>query len=796
MELHTAARMKPPSGSDTATNYLARLPLDERNRLLLWNQANEVADDAIEPASVLRDALKSRIKIPPRAPSIERSSMAPENWPPSAFDKPCVNKKQPHHNGWTSARWRRLALIALAGGQTVVATHYMCEVLPYHGGQTLEVLLLVLFSLLFLWVSAGFWTALMGFVQLLKKRNHHFVSVRESNQIDIAPETRTAIVMPICNEDVARVFAGLEATYRSLAESGELEKFDFYILSDSNDADCRVAEIAAWTRTCATLNGFGRIYYRWRRHHIKRKSGNVADFCRRWGARYEYMVVLDADSVMSGTCLTTLVRLMEANPGSGIIQTAPCTAGRDTLYARIQQFSSRVYGPLFVAGLHFWQLGESHYWGHNAIIRIAPFIRHCGLGRLPGKGALSGEILSHDFVEAALMRRAGWSVWIAYDLPGSYEESPTNLVEDLKRDRRWCYGNLMNFRLFPQPSFHPVHRAVFVTGAFSYLSAPLWFLFLIVSTALLATHVLVEPEYFPAPNQLFPIWPEWNPQRAVTLFSATAALLFAPRLLSYCLIARHDSALYGGCIALALSMLFETLISSLMAPIRMVFHSQFVSAALFGRSIGWKSPLRANAETDWREAVNWHGWHMLLGLGWGVIIYWLNPTLVWWWFPIVGALGLSIPISVYCSRLRAGVFMRRMKLLLIPEEAVIPRELGWTRDRLHSMPPLPDFVQAVVDPWCNIVVCSGAKRRQSPGAAYVNKRASLIDLALTTKPSALRIVDKTFLLNDPDALRDMHIKLWAAPEAYPLWHAAQTKRHGTSPTEASGWKSTGFVVCA
>ncbi len=188
---------------------------------------------------------------------------------------------------------------------------------------------------------------------------------------------------------------------------------------------------------------------------MKRKSGNIDDFCRRWGSQYSYMVVLDADSVMTGDCLCGLVRLMEANPNAGIIQSSPKASGMDTLYARCQQFATRVYGPLFTAGLHFWQLGESHYWGHNAIIRVKPFIEHCALAPLPGEGSFAGSILSHDFVEAALMRRAGWGVWIAYDLPGSYEELPPNLLDELKRDRRWCHGNLMNFRLFPGEGYAP-----------------------------------------------------------------------------------------------------------------------------------------------------------------------------------------------------------------------------------------------------------------------------------------------------------------------------------------------------
>src|SRR5256885_10188355 len=226
------------------------------------------------------------------------------------------------------------------------------------------------------------------------------------------------------------------------------------------------------------------------------------------------MIVLDADSVMSGECLTTLVRLIEATPGAAIIQTAPRAAGRETMYARVQQFATRVYGPLFTAGLHFWQLGESHYWGHNAIIRVAPFMRYCALRRLPGRGSLSGEILSHDFVEAALMRRAGWAVWIVYDLRGSYEEMPPNLVDELKRDRRWCQGNLMNFRLFMMKGLHIAHRAVFMSGVMAYLSALIWFMFLILSTTLLAVPTLSEPISFWQPFQLFPRLPGLSPQTA------------------------------------------------------------------------------------------------------------------------------------------------------------------------------------------------------------------------------------------------------------------------------------------
>ncbi len=316
---------------------------------------------------------------------------------------------------------------------------------------------------------------------------------------------------------------------------------------------------------------------------------------------------------------------------------------------------------MFTAGLHYWQLGESHYWGHNAIIRIAPFIRYCALERIPGKGALSGEILSHDFVEAALMRRAGWGVWIAYDLAGSYEEMPPNLIDELKRDRRWCQGNLMNVRLLLTRGLHPAHRVVFMTGVMAYLSAPLWFLFLLLSTAQLAVHALIEPQYFLEPYQLFPRWPEWRPEWAVALVAGTATLLFLPKLLSVLLIGPQRAVRYGGQSKLVLSVLAEILASSLLAPIRMLFHTRFVAMALMGIPVRWKSPPREDAQTSWGEAVRRHGLHTAVGVAWAAGVYALNPSFLWWLAPVAGALILSIPLSVYTSRATLGERARRTR---------------------------------------------------------------------------------------------------------------------------------------
>jgi membrane glycosyltransferase len=656
----------------------------------------------------------------------------------------------------------------------------MMRVLPYKGTQPLEIAILVLFAILFGWISAGFWTAMAGLMQLLIGGDRYGIS-RTADGTPIDDKARTAIIMPICNENVARVFAGLRATYDSLSRTGELQHFDFFVLSDSNEPDTRTAEIEAWLQMCRAVDGFGRVFYRLRQHRIKRKSGNVADFCRRWGRNYRYMVVLDADSVMSGACLTKLVRLMEANPGAGIIQTAPRASGRESLFARIQQFATGIYGRLFTAGLHFWQLGESHYWGHNAIIRVAPFIRHCALGRLPGRGALSGEILSHDFVEAALMRRAGWAVWIAYDLPGSFEEMPPNLVDELKRDRRWCQGNLMNSRLLLMAGLHPTHRAVFMTGVMAYLSAPLWFVSLLLSTALLAVHTLAVPQYFVQPYQLFPLWPEWRPERAIALLSTTAVLLFLPKILSALLIVAKGAKHFGGAPRLMLSMLGELAFSVLLAPIRMLFHAQFVVAALIGRTVQWKSPPREDAETAWSEALRRHGWHTLLGVVWAGGVYWLNPSFLWWLLPVVGALMLSIPLSVYSSRASLGRRLRQARFFLIPEETWPPREIRCLQRNIKRAATSPGFIEAVTDPVLNAVACASGIAHFRQSDAIRDERRRLADHALVNGPDALTDREKLTLLSDPLALSQLHFQVWVSTDAAPRWLQACGPRGSAQP---------------
>jgi membrane glycosyltransferase len=427
---------------------------------------------------------------------------------------------------------------------------------------------------------------------------------------------------------------------------------------------------------------------------------------------------------------------------------------------------------MFAAGLHFWQLGDGQYWGHNTIIRVAPFMQHCALPKLPGKPPLGGEILSHDFVEAALMGRAGWSLWLAYDLEGSYEEVPSTLLEEMKRDRRWCQGNLQHLRLLFTEGLFGAHRALFVNGVLSYVSALLWFTFLALSTAEAVIDKMYPPDYFPHGPSLFPEWPIWRPDWALALLAVTGLILFLPKVLSIALIVfkSRTARWYGGAFRLTLSVLIEILFSSLLAPIRMVFHSRFVVQNLLGRTVIWRSQEREDAETSWREAIRQHGFDSLFASAWGLGLFWLNPDYFWWVTPIIFALILSVPFSVYSSSVALGDRTRRLGLFLIPEESDPPPELrdltANQRAAEQAAAALPvlerdGLVRAAADPSINALhrAALGRARRLRPTIAA--ERQDLLARALESGPTALAPRYRRVLLCDPVMVDRLHAAVWA-----------------------------------
>jgi membrane glycosyltransferase len=671
---------------------------------------------------------------------------------------------------------RRVTFFSSIFVLTSLATWFLADLLWRGGLDGIEIALLVLFVVLFAHIATGFCMALIGFFIV----NRGGDPCRIVNTVDWAagdpPLAGTAVILPVANEDVSRIFEGLRVIYRSLQEARQLEHFDFFILSDSTQPNQWIQEEVAWVELCKQIGGFGRIFYRKRRQAINRKSGNVADFLRRWGRNYRYMVVLDADSLMTGRTLVRLVALMEKNPGVGIIQTAPRIVNGVTLYARLQQFANRLYSPLFLAGLNYWQQHDGNYWGHNAVIRVQPFMSHCCLPDLPGREPFGGRILSHDFVEAALIRKGGWQVWLAADLEGSYEEGPPTLIDSAKRDRRWCQGNLQHSWLLFARGFRPVNRLHLFLGILGYVASPLWLLFLLLSSI----HVIgavAQGGFTTLPEAYTSVFgytievPE-----AFTLFVFTMLLLFLPKALSVVatLRDRELTAALGGPPRLVGSALLETAASALAAPIHMLFNSKFVIFPLLGQGVSWITQRRGQDEdgTDWREAILTHAGHTAIGLVWGVSVFILVPPFFWWLSPVLAGLVFSIPLSIFLSKVSFGRGALRLGLFLTPEESRPSYELRRLRQNLaecyqHLRPlePLRDdygLLQAVLDPYVNAVHVSLLRQRR-PSEESREYFLHLRQRLLAGGPTELAPKEKMALLLDADSLIWLHRELWRLP---------------------------------
>ncbi len=676
-----------------------------------------------------------------------------------------------HRPEWRWAAWRRRALMAaLVIGQTLYATSFMLGAIPGQGVDALVLALVTVFAILFAWISTGFWMAAFGFFHRCLGGDP-WSPLRRHPPDELAGTAlaRTAVVMPICHEPVDRCMRGMRAVYRSLAQSGHLSHFEFFLLSDSRDPDVWLEEQAAWYALCEELGDHGRIHYRRRSVHLRHKSGNIADFLRRWGRRFRYMVVLDADSIMDGATLTRMVQLMQREPRLGILQSAPriCRAG--SAFARIQQFSSSVYGGLFTAGLASVQLGDAVYWGHNAIIRVAPFMRHCGLPQLRGPGAFGGPIMSHDFVEAACLRRAGYEVWLEPRLGASYEESPPTLLDELARDRRWAKGNLQHLWFLLCARRVPIaQRLALFNGVLSYTSSPLWMLFLALTTINVARFTLWPINYFPQGHRLFPLWPVWHPQWALELTCTTAFLLLMPKILAFVDIAagRQARRLHGGAGKLALGIALESLASALLAPIRMAAHTRFLLEALCNIRVRWAGQNRGEA-IPWGKAVRATGGGTLLAAAWAAFAAWLQPLFFIWSLPVAVPLVLSAPLTAWSSRLAPGEALRRRRLLAVPEEQRPVAVLSdLERPLAAHFPPLPlsAFDAAVIDPRRNALHRQlGRPRRKGVDTIALARRC------LHEGRDALSPHELDRLAQDAEALAWLHHRVWRSVDDSP-WH--------------------------
>ncbi|AYO83538.1 glucans biosynthesis glucosyltransferase MdoH [Methylobacterium brachiatum] len=599
----------------------------------------------------------TKAAMPPEAP-LAMPVQDLSTWDRAAAHRPARKTRSP----WAA----RLFVFGGALALTGYGGWQMVETVSVSGSPTaLQLVLVVLFCLTFSWIALAFTSGLLGFALLLRRKR--------PDPVPTALHSRTAVLMPVYNEATARTFAGVEAMREAVEATGLGDHFDWFVLSDSTQPDAWIAEERAFLDLRHRLGPGARLYYRHRPKNHHRKAGNIGDFVTRWGGHYDHMLVLDADSLMSGPAIVALAAAMEADPDAGIIQTLPLIINRNTLFARLQQFAARIYGPVIAAGLSAWSGRDGNYWGHNAIIRTRAFAQSCGLPDLPGKPPFGGHILSHDFVEAALIRRAGWAVYMLHRLPGSYEESPPSLIDVAVRDRRWAQGNLQHARVIGAAGLHPATRQHFATGIAGYLASPLWLCQLVVGILLVLQTATERPDYFGGAG-FSPVFPRFDPVRALQLFGLTMAVLLAPKVLGL-ILALLDGPVRracGGAGRLVLSSLVEILLSALVAPVAMVIQSGSVMGILLGRDTGWNPQRRDDGSIPMRDIVARHRWHTALGLVAGIAAFALATSLFLWMSPTILGLVLAIPISWASGQLGLGLALKRRLLLATPEEATPP----------------------------------------------------------------------------------------------------------------------------
>ena len=563
---------------------------------------------------------------------------------------------------------RRWLFFGLVATTTLGGIGMMLDVMRDQGITLLEVLILFLFAVTFGWITVAFWNAVIGFVLTVLRRDPlSLARLPRAGHLTGVITSTTALVMPVHNEDPAQVMSGLAAMLRSLSRTGQANRFDVFLLSDTTDPRIARAEEAAWASLRANTAHPVNLYYRRRVDNIGRKAGNIADFCQRWGSHYDFMVVLDADSVMTGSAMVELVVTMEANPRVGLIQTVPIPARHIALFGRLVQFAGCLYSPMFAAGQSFWQADTSNYWGHNAIIRVSAFADHCSLPLLPGDPPLGGAILSHDFVEAALMRRAGWRVCLLPSISGSYEEVPGNLVDFAKRDRRWSQGSLQHLRLLSAHGLHAMSRLHFVMGALGYVSSLFWLLMLLASTA-----------YVVFPSLSGDAWsvPWGLSSPFVPLLAATVVLLFMPKILALTVaLVRHPRE-FGGVIRLLVSAMLEMLFAVVIAPIMMLYHTRFVLSVLSGHDIKWEAQVREGRSVGWKEAWRTTASSSIVGLFWAGVTLYFSPNFFVWLTPIFTGLVLASPLVRWTSSRMLGQLTRDLGLFLVASETTPLQELN------------------------------------------------------------------------------------------------------------------------
>ena len=664
-------------------------------------------------------------------------------------------------------RWRHLCfltLVAISVALGVFAALHLLQ--PTTTVSYLATGCLVFcFTLLFAWIACNFWTTVFGAGRLLALKRRGGNPAAAGTGIDEG--ARTAVAIPVYNEDTALVAGNVEAMLGSLESEGALDRFDFYILSDSNDPEVWLREEQAWLALACRPAYRNRVFYRRRKDNSERKSGNLKQFLENWGHEYRYMLVLDADSVMSGATMVELARRMEADREIGLLQTWPRTTGGTTLFARMHQYAAGLYGRILMCGIADLINPHGNYWGHNAIVRVGAFMECCGLPRLPGKEPLGGEILSHDFVEAALLVRRGWKVELAADLAGSYEESPPNIVQHVARDQRWCQGNLQHAWILFARGIHPVSRVNLLTGILAYVASPLWLLFVLVAAAMAFSNEMLFSTGLVLVRSEVGGWvfraSAFDSIMALLLLGMTVTFILAPKVIGtgLALFEREEHPL-----RLAGNVFAEIVLSILVAPTIMLRHSIFVVRLLCGEGVKWSPQQRDAERLSWREAWRAFGGQTLIGLSIAATaLAW--PSMVHLWLsPILLGLSVSVPLAVLTGRVPAGAPL----LLVAPEDRHPPAILrqaaacrGAFARRLESRDPVAKVLD---DPQANHLrrfMLSTEQSDEERGEAAGSLDGGALLARARRAPEDLDAGEVEALLNNAGALQRLHLESFEEP---------------------------------
>ena len=550
---------------------------------------------------------------------------------------------------------RRIAFAAVVTASSLALLSLMAVTLFPAGPDALGIAMLLVFALTLPWTTTGFWNAAAGYALMSFARDPegavapHLRDAGNDGPID----SRTAMLVCVRNEDTARLSRNLAWMLEGLAATGEARWFHVYILSDSDrpaiaEAEARVAAALA-DRFGASLG----VTYRRRERNTGYKAGNIRDFCERWGRLHRFAIVLDADSVMAPQALLRLVRVMQAHPRIGILQTLITGLPSASAFARVFQFGMRLGMRSYTLGAAAWQGDCGPYWGHNAILRLEPFIEHCVLPVLPGEPPLGGHVLSHDQLEAVLMRRAGYEVRVLPDEEGSWEENPPDLLEFMRRDLRWCQGNMQYFPFLGLSGLHPVSRFQLVLAIAMYLGSPAWLAFILLG--------LIRG-------------PVFHLELGIVLFFLMLSMTFAPKLATLAdVLARRDlRRAYGGAARIALGAALEIVFSMLLAPVIAVAVTVFVLGLPLGRRGGWAEQ-RRDAQHLTLAAAARKLWPQTIAGAALVAWFWVAaPGLVWYWLPIFAGLVGAVPFAMVTAHPAVGRALAACGICRIPEESSPP----------------------------------------------------------------------------------------------------------------------------